>query len=72
MLCMILHQGHSFTDNDQALGVYKGKLLVSLSVAEQSLTAIQQELQQLSQQEQICYLKSDGLLITIQNRGGSH
>lgn len=69
MLCMILHQGHSFTDNGQALGVYKGKLLVSLSVAEQSLTAIQQELQQLSQQEQICYLKADGLLITIQNRG---
>uniref|UniRef100_A0A8W8IFE4 B box-type domain-containing protein n=1 Tax=Magallana gigas TaxID=29159 RepID=A0A8W8IFE4_MAGGI len=27
MLCMILHQGHSFTDNGQALGVYKGKLL---------------------------------------------
>ena len=73
MLCMVsLHQGHTFTDNEQALTRYRDKLTLSLAVAEESLTTVQQEIQQITQHEQICYLKSDGLLITIQNRGRSY
>ncbi|XP_062573460.1 uncharacterized protein LOC134235341 [Saccostrea cucullata] len=64
-----VHRGHEYLDNDLALVDYKQKLFISEKVGEENLNKYQEEIQVLTQQEQICNLKSEGLLIALQNRG---